>query len=63
MKRVLAVAAGLLGGVLLAGIMTAVTVGLLPPSLRSEALVWIVGAGCIALAVSVAWAWSSPSRE
>ena len=60
MKRVLAVGAGLLAGTFLSGIMTAATVGLLPASLRSEALVWIVTVGCIAAAVWAAWAWSSP---
>jgi hypothetical protein len=63
MKRALAVGAGLLGGILLAGMMTAATVALLPVSYRSEALVWTVAAGCIAVAVWAAWSWSSPSRE
>lgn len=60
MKRVLAVGAGLIGGILLAGILTAATVPLLPPSFRSEALVWIVGAVTVAVSVWAAWSWSSP---
>ncbi len=63
MKRVFAVGAGLVGGLFLAGIITAATVGLLPSSLRSEALVWVVSIGCIAVSVWVAWAWSSPPRQ
>jgi hypothetical protein len=63
MKRVLAVGAGLAGGILLAGILTAATVPLLPPSFRSEALVWIVGLVTVTLTVCAAWAWSSPPRE
>jgi len=62
MKRVLAVAAGLILGVLLAGILTAATVPLLPPSYRSEALVWIVGVVTVTLTVWAAWAWSAPGR-
>ena len=57
MKRVLAVAAGLILGVLLAGILTAATVPLLPPSFRSEALVWSVGAITVALTVWASWVW------
>lgn len=63
MKRVRAIGAGLIGGIVLAGIMTAATVPLLPPSLRSEALVWIVAVGTVALTVWAAWAWSSPPRD
>lgn len=63
MKRVLAVGAGLVLGLLLAGMLTAATVPLLPPSLRSEALVWIVGAITVTLTVWAAWAWSSPEHH
>jgi hypothetical protein len=62
MKRVLAVGAGLILGVFLAGILTAATVPLLPPSYRSEALVWIVGVVTVTLTVWAAWAWSSPGH-
>ena len=62
MKRVFALGAGLIVGVFLAGILTAATVPLLPPSYRSEALVWIVGVITVSLSVFAAWAWSSPGR-
>lgn len=63
MKRVLAVGAGLIGGIVLAGIMTAATVPLLPPSFRSEALVWMIGVVTVTLTVCAAWAWSSSPRD
>jgi len=63
MKRMLALGAGLILGVLLAGILTAATVPLLPPSFRTEALVWIVGAMTVALTVWASWVWSSPSSR
>jgi hypothetical protein len=63
MKRLIAVGAGLVGGVLLAGMVTAAIVPWLPTALRGPTAVWSVAVVSVALAVWVAWAASAPRRD
>jgi hypothetical protein len=64
MGRVLAIAAGLLVGTLLAGLASAALVSLAPPQLRGAPLVWAVTATIVVATTAAAWGlWSRNQRK
>ena len=63
MKRVLAVAAGIAAGVLIAGAVSPVIMAVAPLRLRAAGTLWLVTAVSVALAVRACWRVSSPRRD
>ena len=63
MKRVLAVVAGIVGGVLLAGMLAPTLMPLIPDRLRAAGLLWIAIAVVVAATVVVFWWASGPRRD
>jgi hypothetical protein len=63
MGRVVAIAAGLLVGILLAGLASATLVVLVPPQLRGAPLVWAVAAAIVVGTTTAAWGLWSRSRR
>ncbi len=61
MRRVLAVAAGIVGGILLAGVVSPPLMMILPPQLRGPQLLWATMAVVVPLTVWAAW-WASGRR-
>jgi hypothetical protein len=62
MKRALAIVAGALAGVLLAGILAPMMIVVLPPRLRGESIVLIVAATVVAAATCASWVATSSRR-
>jgi hypothetical protein len=62
MKRVAAVAAGVVAGILLAGPVVAFSVWL-PPSFRNEYIIVGIAALVVAVTVRAAWMWSGRRSE
>lgn len=63
MKRVLAVVAGTVGGVLLAGMVGPMLMSLFPERLRASGVLWITMAVVVATTVTVFWWASAPRRD
>jgi hypothetical protein len=63
MKRVLAVIAGIVGGVFLAGLLAPMLMSLVPEGLRAARLLWLVMAAVAAAVVAVFWWASGPRRN
>jgi hypothetical protein len=63
MKRVLAVVAGIVGGVLLAGMLSPMLMPLVPERLRAVGLLWMAMAVAVAATVAVFWWASGPRRK
>ena len=63
MKRVLAVAVGVMIGVLLTGAMTPALMMILPPQLHGPQLLWGTMTVIVVAAVWIAWLLSSPRPD
>jgi hypothetical protein len=63
MKRVLAVAAGIVSGVLLAGVFAPMLAFLFPERLRAGGVLWATMAVAIAAMVAIFWWASGPRRD
>ena len=63
MKRALAIAAGVVVGMLLSGAVAAALIPLLPPRLQGASTVWATTAVVVALAVLASWMLSAPGQD
>jgi uncharacterized protein YacL len=63
MKRVLAVVAGIVSGLLIAGLLAPPLLMVAPPRLRAAGTLWVVTALSVALAVWAFWSVSRPHRD
>lgn len=63
MRRALAIAAGIVVGILLAGVISAALIGILPPRLRVVQVVWTATALVVALTVWGFWTIAGPRRD